>query len=68
MGNKKVEYNWEIYIKGNDLIIELNGGINSILDMSHECFEDNKQKKKEEIIFFSQFTKTSVKGIDIRYY
>lgn len=58
----KVRYYWEIYIQGENMYIELNGGINSILDMTHEAFEKNKKEKRSEIEFYQDFTITDVKG------
>lgn len=56
------DYKWNIYTEDDNLIIELNGGINSIMDMKHEKFDENKEMKRKEIEYFSTFTKTSIEG------
>lgn len=62
----KVKFKWQFEIDENDLVIKLNDGINTILDIQHETFHMHLANKLVEIMYHEKVmgTKTDVIGFD----
>ena len=64
MANETV-MKWEFSIEDDDkLRIELNGGVNRILEINHERYKENLKEVYDQIEFYRPFTKTTVIGLE----